>query len=1317
MTHCSSAACTTNAKIKRRPRNQKLLTLLMTCSALTLPQMVLAQSRTWTGSTNANYNENTNWSGGARPVSSDAVLVESTTNAPVIGSGQEGFAGALGIGVAGTGLMTIEAGGKLTLGSSADFGLLTVGGSQTTNATGGNGTLRASGLGTSISGPGSVAFGVAITRDSVGLVEILDGAVLTTSSGIIGSAAGSKGTVTISGAGSRWDIKSGAGGVTLGGISDPLGTGTLNILNGGAVTYPGGVGWSVRQGSAINVSGVGSLFQGVNSLSMRGAFSVTAGGVAEIGALSVFGSTRASSLLVSGLGAKLTVADFGVGSDLKDTVLISNGGQFFSDEGRILDASFVVTGAGSLWQIGADSNNQTTIGSGTQTTSLSVLDGGRINSLNRSNMSIGQSASLHLAGAGSILELNAGLSVNASNVGQATGSFIIEDGAKLLTHNLTDNGFGFGVSRDLTIRSGGSWIMDGGLDSGLQLETANVLVENGTLSAQGIVQIGTRFSGTKLALRGADFSARALLVGSVSGNTIEIGAGAGNPAAAAGDFNVDIVSLGSGNVMVLNHTEQDYVIDSLFAGSAGQSGDPLIAHFAGDTIFSGPNGGFSGRFEITGGKVRFNGSFGGEGLRTLVDGEGGLATVGGSLFLGGTLTVRNGRLAPGDGVGTLTIGRDLILEPNANLDFELGTPSDTPGTNSDFVFVGGNLTLDGALNVSNAGGFGGGLYRLIKYVGTLTDNGLDLGSVPEGVSRDRLTIQTSVDKQVNLLVSALPSNFTFWDGASTNTGDGRIEGGSGTWTVNSANWTTADGLENGKFSPDDLLIFALPTPNVGSQQLAMFAAESIGPAIATPSSAAGIVTVDDDEGDIVLRKGVQFAADGYLVTGQSIDLAATIPCGECAPLPGKVIFRVGDGSEAGADYVATIESALTGLAGLEKTDLGTLILSGTNSYAGGTRVTDGTLQGNTTSLQGRVDIAAAGTLVFAQTEAGTFGGTLSGEGIFAKLGAGRLELTGDSSAFSGHTAVNAGELAVMGTLGSAHSLTLDNGATLSGTGRIGGTVAIADGIVSAGGAAAETGATTFAQAASNSGVGNLTIEGDLLLSSRANLAFDLGAPTGAAGVASDLITVSGNLLLDGMLNVKDAGGFGEGIYRLINYGGSLTDSGLDVGTLPEGFLATNFTIQTSVANSINLVVGGPPSRYNFWEGGNTSGDGVVNGGTGTWRADTTNWTEANGAKNGLVDEAQLLVFAGEAGVVTVDASAGPVRAGVGMQFASNGYEVKGDSIALDGTVATLRVGDGSDGGANFTATIASALTGQARVEKTDLGTLILTGTNTHSGGT
>ena len=35
--------------------------------------------------------------------------------------------------------------------------------------------------------------------------------------------------------------------------------------------------------------------------------------------------------------------------------------------------------------------------------------------------------------------------------------------------------------------------------------------------------------------------------------------------------------------------------------------------------------------------------------------------------------------------------------------------------------VGGNLTLDGNLNVTDAGGFGVGVYRLFNYTGSLTN--------------------------------------------------------------------------------------------------------------------------------------------------------------------------------------------------------------------------------------------------------------------------------------------------------------------------------------------------------------------------------------------------------------------------------------------------------------------------------------------------------------------------------------------------------------------------------------------------------------------
>src|SRR5690606_38714501 len=72
----------------------------------------------------------------------------------------------------------------------------------------------------------------------------------------------------------------------------------------------------------------------------------------------------------------------------------------------------------------------------------------------------------------------------------------------------------------------------------------------------------------------------------------------------------------------------------------------------------------------------------------------------------------------------------------------------------------------------------------------------------------------------------------------------------------------------------------------------------------------------------------------------------------------------------------------------------------------------------------------------------------------------------------------------------------------------------------------------------------------------------------------------------------------------------------------------------------------------------------------------------------------------------------------GMQFLTDGYVIEGDAINLVGAPAsTIRVGDGTAAGAGITATIASELTGAVQLVKADLGTLVLTGANSYTGGT
>ena len=124
------------------------------------------------------------------------------------------------------------------------------------------------------------------------------------------------------------------------------------------------------------------------------------------------------------------------------------------------------------------------------------------------------------------------------------------------------------------------------------------------------------------------------------------------------------------------------------------------------------------------------------------------------------------------------------------------------------VNVGGNLILDGTLNVSvsSGGSFGGGIYRVFNYDGTLTDNGLELGTMPSGSD---VFVQTAIDHQVNLVNSA-GLDLTFWDGDAGPKNDGTIGGGDGTWSLvgSGDNWTETTGTINAPYRNESFAVFS-----------------------------------------------------------------------------------------------------------------------------------------------------------------------------------------------------------------------------------------------------------------------------------------------------------------------------------------------------------------------------------------------------------------------------------------------------------------------------------------------------------------------------
>lgn len=334
---------------------------------------------------------------------------------------------------------------------------------------------------------------------------------------------------------------------------------------------------------------------------------------------------------------------------------------------------------------------------------------------------------------------------------------------------------------------------------------------------------------------------------------------------------------------------------------------------------------------------------------------------------------------------------------------------------------------------------------------------------------------------------------------------------------------------------------------------------------------------------------------------------------------------------------------------------------------------------------------------------------LTGPGRLTKQGTGTLALSGVNDAanrFTGEAVVSAGTLGIYGlfgdTVGRSARVTANGSGQLTGTGRIAGSVLV------------DHGGTLQGRSGDR-----LTIDGDLAFASGGILKVSLGAVGNAA-----LFSTGGNLTLDGRLDVADAGGFGAGIYRLIDYAGRLTDRGLNIGSLAGGIQPGALSIQTGIAGQVNLV-NASGLTLGFWDGGAAGhhSNGRIDGGSGLWSMDNElagpNWTGANGTLNGGYNpNPTYAVFQGEAGTVTVDTDAGAIGV-TGLQFAVDGYRLQGDAIRLQGGSGetVIRVGDGSAAGAGMTATIAASLTGASKLIKDDLGTLVLSGSNSHTGGT
>ena len=153
---------------------------------------------------------------------------------------------------------------------------------------------------------------------------------------------------------------------------------------------------------------------------------------------------------------------------------------------------------------------------------------------------------------------------------------------------------------------------------------------------------------------------------------------------------------------------------------------------------------------------------------------------------------------------------------------------------------------------------------------------------------------------------------------------------------------------------------------------------------------------------------------------------------------------------ANAVNTFTVSQGLSGTGGLTKLGPGTLMLTGANSYTGGTTISAGTLQigngGTTGSIAG--NLVNNGALVFNRSDAVTFNGAISGGGSVTQSGAGNLILS-NTNTYTGATTVNAGTLSVNGSIAGSN-VTVNNGGMLGGIGTAGSMTVASGGTLIAG---------------------------------------------------------------------------------------------------------------------------------------------------------------------------------------------------------------------------------------------------------------------------
>ncbi|VVO51812.1 autotransporter-associated beta strand repeat-containing protein [Pseudomonas fluorescens] len=748
-------------------------------------------------------------------------------------------------------------------------------------------------------------------------------------------------------------------------------------------------------------------------------------------------------------------------------------------------------------------------------------------------------------------------------------------------------------------------------------------------------------------------------------------------------------------------------------------------------------------------------------------------TVSGSKQIGGLqyTAAANSTVTVGAG-NTLGVDGTIIVAPSVGANNQTITGGSLTGTSGGGVLGiqqngTGNFTIASQI-VNNGGaiGFtkaGTGLVTLTNanntYTGatSVSQGILSVGNITNGGTASGIGASSAASS--NLLLEGSTLRYT---GATTTSDRGFTIAKSGAILGSTVDVTSAASnlTFNGPVTSADGATFT----KTGAGTLRLGNAGNDYTGITTVSG--GTLAVNTlANGGLVSGIGASGNASGNLIlNGGTLDYLG----GTSSTDRGFTVGTPGAGGSVGAIGVSNAATTLTisgtavGDDGFRKDGAGTLVLSGNNTYSGGTSVTAGTLRAGSTqafgstsnnlsvasgatadlngfntsigALQGPGTVAL-GSATLTSLAGGSFGGVISGSGGYTQ-GGGTQTMSGCNNTYTGVTAMNNGGISVdclanggqasgIGASTSAASNVLFNNGTLNYTG---GSISIDRGLTMQSGFGVlfvNNAATTLGISGAVGGAGTLYKRGPGTLVLSGNNTYTGGTVVDQAGILrAGSATAFGNGYLN-MGNVAgatlDANGFNPTFTWL--QGGGTTGGNINLGAQTLTISTGNNTAGVAYAGNINgtgnLVKSGAQVQRmtgcnNSYTGTTTINggtlavdclaDGGSNSGTGSSSAAASNLVINNGAtlSYGGAGQSSDRLFTLGAGGGSLDSS------GTGALNLTNA-----GAIALAGTnvARTLTLNGTNTGNNTLSAQLDNNGTGVSSLTKIGTGTWILTNNN------